>query len=74
MPSSTRPEGPFLPPPSSASVIQPGYPDHSTLTVPRLVHELGFQHFNIVIAPVMLVFFFAQKAFVEGVTLTGVKG
>src|SRR5256885_592691 len=25
-------------------------------------------------APVILVFFFAQKAFVEGVTLTGVKG
>ncbi|MGW7577880.1 carbohydrate ABC transporter permease [Streptomyces sp. NPDC054765] len=28
----------------------------------------------LVMAPVMLVFFFAQKAFVEGVTLTGVKG
>jgi multiple sugar transport system permease protein len=27
-----------------------------------------------VMAPVILVFFFAQKAFVEGVTLTGVKG
>jgi len=25
-------------------------------------------------APVIIVFFFAQKAFVEGVTLTGVKG
>ncbi|CAL9528138.1 hypothetical protein SUDANB23_03989 [Streptomyces sp. enrichment culture] len=27
-----------------------------------------------VMAPVVLVFFFARKAFVEGVTLTGVKG
>jgi multiple sugar transport system permease protein len=25
-------------------------------------------------APVTIVFFFAQKAFIEGVTLTGVKG
>ena len=28
----------------------------------------------LVIAPVIVVFFLAQKAFVEGVTLTGVKG
>ena len=28
----------------------------------------------LVIAPVIIVFFFAQKAFIEGVTLTGVKG
>jgi multiple sugar transport system permease protein len=28
----------------------------------------------LVMLPVMVVFFFAQKAFVEGVTLTGVKG
>jgi multiple sugar transport system permease protein len=28
----------------------------------------------LVIAPVIIAFFFAQKAFVEGVTLTGVKG
>ena len=28
----------------------------------------------IVMLPVLLVFFFAQRAFVEGVTLTGVKG
>jgi multiple sugar transport system permease protein len=28
----------------------------------------------VVIAPVILLFFFAQRAFVEGVTLTGVKG
>lgn len=25
-------------------------------------------------APVIIVFFFAQRAFVDGVTLTGVKG
>ena len=25
-------------------------------------------------APVIVLFFFAQKAFVEGITLTGVKG
>jgi multiple sugar transport system permease protein len=28
----------------------------------------------LVMAPVILLFFFAQKAFIEGVTLTGVKG
>ncbi|MGY0061752.1 carbohydrate ABC transporter permease [Streptomyces sp. LZ34] len=28
------------------TVIQPGYPDHSTLTVPQLVYSLGFQNFN----------------------------
>jgi multiple sugar transport system permease protein len=28
----------------------------------------------LVMAPVVLVFFLAQRAFVEGVTLTGVKG
>jgi multiple sugar transport system permease protein len=28
----------------------------------------------IVMAPVILLFFLAQRAFVEGVTLTGVKG
>ncbi|MCL2730897.1 MAG: carbohydrate ABC transporter permease, partial [Actinomycetia bacterium] len=28
----------------------------------------------LVMAPVIMVFFFAQKAFIEGVTLTGVKG
>ena len=28
----------------------------------------------LVMAPVILLFFFAQRAFVEGVTLTGVKG
>jgi multiple sugar transport system permease protein len=28
----------------------------------------------IAMAPVIIVFFFAQKAFIEGVTLTGVKG
>ena len=28
----------------------------------------------LVMLPVMVMFFFAQKAFVQGVTLTGVKG
>ena len=28
----------------------------------------------LVMVPVIVLFFFAQKAFVEGVTLTGVKG
>jgi multiple sugar transport system permease protein len=28
----------------------------------------------LVMAPVIIVFFFAQKVFIEGVTLTGVKG
>ena len=28
----------------------------------------------LVILPVVVIFFFAQKTFVEGITLTGVKG
>ena len=28
----------------------------------------------LVILPVIILFFFAQKTFVEGITLTGVKG
>jgi multiple sugar transport system permease protein len=28
----------------------------------------------LVILPVVILFFFAQKTFVEGITLTGVKG
>ncbi|MFE1773008.1 carbohydrate ABC transporter permease [Streptomyces sp. NPDC059008] len=28
------------------TVVQPGYPDHATLTVPQLVYSLGFQNFN----------------------------
>ena len=28
----------------------------------------------LVMAPVIILFFFAQRAFIEGVTLTGVKG
>ncbi|WP_043264368.1 sugar ABC transporter permease [Streptomyces sp. CT34] len=28
------------------TVIQPGYPDHATLTVPQLVYSLGFENFN----------------------------
>jgi multiple sugar transport system permease protein len=28
----------------------------------------------VVMAPVIIIFFLAQKAFVQGVTLTGVKG
>jgi multiple sugar transport system permease protein len=28
----------------------------------------------LVIVPVVIIFFFAQRVFVEGITLTGVKG
>jgi multiple sugar transport system permease protein len=28
----------------------------------------------LVLVPVVVIFFFAQKVFVEGITLTGVKG
>ncbi|MGW7594803.1 carbohydrate ABC transporter permease, partial [Streptomyces rubiginosohelvolus] len=41
------------------SVIQPGYPDHSTLTVPQLVYSLGFQNFNTGAACVLSLVLFA---------------
>ena len=42
----------------------------------RAPHRLEPDHGGdrLVMAPVIIVFFFAQKAFIEGVTLTGVKG
>jgi multiple sugar transport system permease protein len=57
-------------------------PDHWTLSIGlsqfRNTHEVNW---NLVMAgtvvfmaPVIVLFFFAQKAFVEGITLTGVKG
>jgi len=57
-------------------------PDNWTLSVGlaqfRTVHQvqwnLTMAATLIVIAPVVVLFFFAQRAFVEGVTLTGVKG
>jgi multiple sugar transport system permease protein len=57
-------------------------PDSWTLSVGlaqfRTVHQvqwnLTMAATLIVIAPVVILFFFAQRAFVEGVTLTGVKG
>ncbi len=39
-----------------------------------VVRHLTMAATVLVMAPVILVFLFAQKAFVEGVTLTGVKG
>ncbi|WP_055552808.1 carbohydrate ABC transporter permease [Streptomyces sp. NBRC 110028] len=41
------------------SVIQPGYPDHSTLTMPQLVYSLGFQNFNTGAACVLSLVLFA---------------
>ncbi|MEV6775590.1 carbohydrate ABC transporter permease [Streptomyces syringium] len=41
------------------SSIQPGYPDHSTLTVPQLVYSLGFQNFNTGAACVLSLVLFA---------------
>ncbi|MFI9200309.1 carbohydrate ABC transporter permease [Streptomyces sp. NPDC053048] len=41
------------------SAIQPGYPDHSTLTVPQLVYSLGFQNFNTGAACVLSLVLFA---------------
>jgi multiple sugar transport system permease protein len=57
-------------------------PDHWTLSVGlaqfRTLHQvqwnLTMAATLIVMAPVVVLFFLAQKAFVEGVTLTGVKG
>ena len=40
---------------------------------PRAVEPRDGGHV-LVMLPVIVLFFFAQKAFVEGVTLTGVKG
>ena len=41
------------------TVIQPGYPDHSTLTVPQLVYSMGFQNFNTGAACVLALVLFA---------------
>ncbi|MBM7439117.1 carbohydrate ABC transporter permease [Streptomyces sp. HB132] len=41
------------------TVIQPGYPEHSTLTVPQLVYSLGFQNFNTGAACVLSLVLFA---------------
>ncbi|MGY1439738.1 carbohydrate ABC transporter permease [Streptomyces reniochalinae] len=41
------------------TVIQPGYPDHSTITVPQLVYQLGFQNFNTGAACVLSLVLFA---------------
>uniref|UniRef100_A0AAU3H054 Sugar ABC transporter permease n=1 Tax=Streptomyces sp. NBC_01401 TaxID=2903854 RepID=A0AAU3H054_9ACTN len=41
------------------TVIQPGYPDHSTLTVPQLVYSMGFQNFNTGAACVLSLVLFA---------------
>jgi multiple sugar transport system permease protein len=57
-------------------------PNHWTLAVGlaefRTVHQvqwnLAMAATLVVIAPVVILFFLAQRAFVEGVTLTGVKG
>ncbi len=57
-------------------------PDHWTLSVGlaqfRTLHQvewnLTMAATLLFMAPVILIFFAAQRAFVEGVTLTGVKG
>jgi multiple sugar transport system permease protein len=57
-------------------------PDHWVLSIGlsqfRSLHQvqwnLTMAATLLVMAPVILLFFLAQKAFVEGVTLTGVKG
>lgn len=41
------------------TVIQPGYPDGSTLTVPQLVYSLGFQNFDTGAACVLSLVLFA---------------
>ncbi|HWU05971.1 MAG TPA: sugar ABC transporter permease [Streptomyces sp.] len=41
------------------TVIQPGYPEHSTLTVPQLVYSMGFQNFNTGAACVLSLVLFA---------------
>jgi len=44
--------------------VEPGYPDGSTLTLPQLVYNLGFQRFDIGAACVIsLVLFVLSMAF-----------
>jgi multiple sugar transport system permease protein len=48
----------------SGNQFEPGYPAHSTLTLPQLVYNLGFQHFNIGAACVIaLVLFVLSMVF-----------
>ncbi|MFC6713729.1 carbohydrate ABC transporter permease [Branchiibius cervicis] len=51
----------------SGQQVEPGYPDGSTLTLPQLVYNLGFQRFDIgsacVVAMVLFVFSMAFAAF-----------
>jgi multiple sugar transport system permease protein len=44
------------------------------VTLHRVQWNLTMAATLIVMLPVIILFFFAQKAFVQGVTLTGVKG
>jgi len=39
--------------------VEPGYPDRSTLTLPQLVYNLGFQRFDIGAACVIALVLFA---------------
>ena len=43
----------------SGQQIEPGYPDNSTLTLPQLVYDLGFQRFDIGAACVVALVLFA---------------
>jgi multiple sugar transport system permease protein len=57
-------------------------PSHWTLSVGLAQFRNAYEvNWNLVMAgtivfmaPVIILFFFAQKAFVQGITLTGVKG
>ncbi|MEV4438682.1 sugar ABC transporter permease [Streptomyces sp. NPDC049577] len=51
------------------SVIQPGYPEHSTLTVPQLIYSLGFENFNTGAACVLSLVLFALAMAVTSLLL-----
>ncbi|UQI43646.1 sugar ABC transporter permease [Streptomyces sp. HU2014] len=56
------------------TVIQPGYPDGSTLTVPQLVYSLGFQNFDTGAACALSLVLFAIAMAVTSLLMRGRAG
>ncbi|MDT0450327.1 carbohydrate ABC transporter permease [Streptomyces hesseae] len=56
------------------STVQPGYPDHSTLTVTQLVYSLGFHNFNTGAACVLSLVLFAIAMAAASLLMRGRAG
>ncbi|MEU1822281.1 MULTISPECIES: carbohydrate ABC transporter permease [Streptomyces] len=56
------------------TTVQPGYPDHSTLTVTQLVYSLGFQNFNTGAACVLSLVLFAIAMAAASLLMRGRAG